>query len=118
MNRVPKPPIGFVPVDSEEARTIDGDVWVNYAFTATKGWIYGNNNMSNVRQWQRDSPAHYHVQLPPPVEWEEVWGWGKDIEGRPALTYKGEFVERFITRRFTDDVMDTIVRALNEMEGQ
>ena len=111
--RTPKAPAGFVPVDSEEAREIGNDTWVNHATTDGDKWTYGNGLLGTVKCFKKRANAH--VQLPPAVEWEEVWGWGvcskthKQIITKHGRPYDGGL---------PDEIMDTIVRALNEMEGR
>lgn len=55
----------------------------------------------------------YEVQLPPPVEWEEVWGYS--YSGRTHLTKNGNGLS---LDALSAHELNTIVRALNEMEGR
>lgn len=114
--RTPKAPAGFVPVDSEEARKIDGKTIVNCIYVSNDGGWYTIDNMlmSYARCSMARSLQHLHVQLPPPVEWEEVWGWMPydNVIGW-CLTKNGKPHEGV-----TEDQLNTIIRALNEMEGR
>lgn len=112
--RTPKPPLGFVPVDSEEAMWIDADQMVNYAYRAEcDAWWYSFTRISNIRRFHSASPeSYYHVQLPQPVEWEEVWEW-REFNHTVQLLKNGEW-QRLDS--LENHELDTIVRALNEME--
>lgn len=116
MNRKPKPPLGFVPVDSEEAKGIGDDLYVNYAYNNGESWAYGNTLMTNVKRWKKDPlKIHYHVQLRPPVEWEEVWAVKcGSVTGSEYLAKNGKHVLGM--NALTKEQRDTIVAALNQME--
>ena len=75
--------------------------------------------MFRVRALERDYPdGKRHVQLPPPVEWEEVWGWVVDAYGMLWLTKNDTPFQFLANKSFTKDQLNAIVRALNEMEGR
>lgn len=116
--RKPKAPAGFVPVDSEEARKIDGKTIVNCIYVSNDGGWYTIDNMlmSYARCSMARSLQHLHVQLPPAVEWEEVWGWDVYAHGTMYITKDGIPYESIMNRSWTESHLDTIVRALNEME--
>ena len=119
--RTPKAPAGFVPVDSEEARGIGDFDYVNYAYTTNGRWLIANNRMGLLRQRHDRAEHNYHVQLPPAVEWEEVWGLREHQDDdmpytRAILTKNGKHVMGLSPLK--PDEQRTIVRALNEMEGQ
>ena len=119
MSRVPKPPIGFVPVDSEEARGVDDDQYVLYIAVNGDKWSPNNGTMmADIRAFERKDPKGYrHVFIPPPVEWEEVWGI--DFQGEPFNSWLTKNKERFIwIGKLPEDKQQAIVRALNEMEGR
>lgn len=113
--RTPKAPAGFVVVDSEEARKIDGKHFVNVVFVSGRVWFTSHNaTMDVVRNMHNAIPSmHYHVQLPPAVEWEEVWGYS--YSGRTHLTKNGNGLS---LDALSAHELNTIVRALNEMEGR
>ena len=121
--RKPKAPAGFVPVDSEEAKGIGEFDYVNYAYTSNGRWLIANNRMGLLRQRHDRAEHNYHVQLPPPVEWEEVWGWGIAPDAY-CLYWNGRKVGEIENYNDNDvfivtpDHIRTIVRALNEMEGR
>lgn len=116
--RTPKPPIGFVPVDSEEARKIDDKTVVNVCLINNGVWQTTAWYMRDCRVWitkHIDDPIY--VQLPPPVEWEEVWKTcPTTIEGYVALKRNDDFKCVLEVKLFTEDELNTIVAALNQME--
>ena len=119
MSKKPIAPLGFIPVDSEEAKGIGDDVLVNYAYVDSKTrWLYGNAiELRLVRMWGEDYPSlHYHIQLPPAVEWEEVWGWGEDDDGFWFIAKNGIPYELMGNTSWTQSQLNTIVAALNKME--
>ena len=111
----PKPPLGFIPVDSEEAKGIGDDVLVNYACFDGGVWVYYHDIMYTVR-CESIPENHYHVQLPPAVEWEEVWGWEVEEEQGRIITKHGKHFETIGNVRWKNEHLDAIVAALNEME--
>lgn len=118
--RTPKAPAGFVALESEEAKAIPDNALVHAVYAFHGLWhVCKAGPMSEFRALAPHNPHyHYHVQLPPKVEWEEVWTYRFDEDELAFLLYRNGLLcgKMFATPVGQD--MDTIVRALNEMEGQ
>lgn len=121
MKRIPKSPLGFIPVDSEEAKQFDvvPTHTVNVAFLKDGVWIHGRDQYCNALHLKTNYPnayQHLHIQLPPKVEWEEVWGLIGHYDGQKSLRKNGQHMACIDIGKFTEKEMDTIVAALNQME--